>query len=68
MVLVRAEREKFNQTEHGHMAQGCERGVQVSQVSFHAPVTGRPAFSRSLPGHVVGRAAAGSGGVRVRPL
>ena len=31
-----------------HRAQGCERGVRVSLVSLHAPVTGRPAFSRGL--------------------
>jgi hypothetical protein len=30
----------------GH--RGCERGVRVSLVSLHAPVTGRPAFSRGL--------------------
>jgi hypothetical protein len=32
----------------GSRAMGCERGVRINLVIFHAPVTGRPAFSRRL--------------------
>jgi len=35
---------------HGYRAQGCERGVRVRLVSFHAPVTGRLAGSRGRLG------------------
>jgi hypothetical protein len=35
---------------HRYWAQGCERGVRVRLVSFHAPVTGRPAVSRARLG------------------
>ena len=35
---------------HWYRAQGCERGVRISLVSFHAPVTGRPAVSRGRLG------------------
>jgi hypothetical protein len=35
-------------------AQGCERGVQVSLVGLLAPVTSRPAFSRTCTGAHVG--------------
>ena len=39
---------EINQTGgHWHRAQGCERGVRISLVSVHAPVTGRPAISRA---------------------
>ena len=44
----RSENPKIKRPEHWHRALGCERGVRVSQVSCHAPVTGRPAFSRGL--------------------
>jgi hypothetical protein len=35
---------------HRYRAQGCERGVLISLVSFHAPVTGHPAVSRGRLG------------------
>jgi hypothetical protein len=47
-VLFRIQKTKIYSTEHWRRAQGCERGVRVSLVGLHAPVTGRPAFSRGL--------------------
>ena len=47
-VLFRIPKQKFHLTEHWRRAQGCERGVRVSLVGLHAPVTGHQAFSRGL--------------------
>src|SRR5207253_171584 len=41
-----------------HRAPGCERGVRVRVVCFHAPATGHPAISRgqsAVPGATRGR-------------
>jgi hypothetical protein len=52
---------KQNQkTERRHRALGCERGVRVSLVSWHAPVTGHPALSRGLLSDLMGTARAGA--------
>ena len=48
-TTVCSDPETKNQTPgHWHRAEGCERGVRICLVSFHAPVTGRPAISRGL--------------------
>ncbi len=45
-VLFRILNENIHHPGHWYRALGCERGARISLVSFHAPVTGRPAVSR----------------------
>ena len=44
------QKRKNHDPGHWYRAQGCERGVRVRLVSFHAPVTGRLAVSRGRLG------------------
>jgi hypothetical protein len=47
-ALVWIQNENQNPAQ-SYRAQGCERGVWVGRVSWHAPVTGRLAISRGSP-------------------
>jgi len=42
-----ATEQEIHNPGHWYRAQGCERGVRISLVRFHAPVTGHPAVSRA---------------------